>query len=605
MRHSVTIDFAGDKFQITCPMWANELVKNLPSRRWSKAKRAWQVPLLRLTVDGIKNLTTIEGVLVTPAARKALEGYAEKKAKAPSGDGFPSWYPFRKEPYPPAKHQLKVLDKMWRSHCYGLHHDMGTFKTRTFIDFACAKRMSGDIDAMLIVVKLSGRRNWREQFVGPLQVIQEDRTVKTYDHGWAPIPVDLFLPDTDYKQAFFKWMAQPHDFKVMVVGVESLSQGRMKDWMMDFMMTRGRVLMVIDESHLISNHKALRTEACFEAGKQAVWRGTGTGTPISKGPLNLYSQFEFLDPDIIGIGDFYAFRNRYAVVIEKKTKAGQKYPMIVGYQNIEELTKTVAPYTDEVRKSDVLELPPKNYLPHVYVQATKEQRELYSKIKEEGAYLLKGTNEQVVKNVLELGLRLHQVAQGFMPTYEETPYIGRKGDDRIRRIATWHPVVPLKRNPKLIELVDIAGADRQFIVWCSYRVALEAIVQALSDEYPKDSIVQIHGGISENDRAVWRNEYQRGKHKFMVGNMVTGGTSDTWTACETMVYYDNTENMIDRLQSEDRAHRGGLRHPVDYIDLVMEKTVDVTRIKSIEQKVDLAEYIRRNIRDAAKLLEGG
>ena len=152
---------------------------------------------------------------------------------------------------------------------------------------------------------------------------------------------------------------------------------------------------------------------------------------------------------------------------------------------------------------------------------------------------------------------------------------------------------------------QLCRADRQFIIWASYRPVLAAIVEVLSDAYPKDSIVQIHGDISEADRAAFRQEYQRGKHKFMVGNTQTGGTADTWTACETMVYFDNTNKMVDRLQSEDRAHRGGLTHPVDYVDLIMERTPDVMRMKAIVQKVDLSEFVRRNIRDAAKLLEGG
>lgn len=612
MRSAVQIDAAGGKFVIVCPFWANELVGNhVPNRRWSKSRKVWEAPVLKMTVRGIRELAKMEGVQITAQAKEALEAYEEKAAMLGArAGGFPSWYPFKTklrradgsgvDEYPVYKHSRRVLDKKWGQKAFALHHDMGTAKTRTEIDYACALRMDGKIDAMLVMVKLSGRRNWLEQFNGPMSV-----GGVLYAEGWAPIPASVYLPYTDDPRGFDRWLSSSHDFKVMVVGLESLSQGRMPEMVERFLLRAGRVYGAIDESHLIANHKSIRSEHVYDFRSLCEYRDTMTGTPISKAPLDLYGQFEWLDPDIIGIGDFYAFRNRYATVIEQKTKSGQKYPLIVGYQNIEELTKLLAPYTDEVRKSDVLELPPKNYLPHVYVQPTKEQAALYKKVKDEGAYLLsESKGEQVVKNVLELGLRLHQIAQGFMPEYEETPYIGRKGDDRIRRVATWHPIVAIERNPKLIELVDIARADRQFIIWASYRAAIDAIIARLQDKYPKDSIVQIHGGISENDRAVWRQEYQAGKHKFMVGNTQTGGTSDTWTACETMIYYDNTERMIDRAQSEDRAHRGGLRHTVDYLDLVMERTVDVTRIKSIGQKMDLAEYVRLNIRNAGALLDG-
>jgi hypothetical protein len=53
--------------------------------------------------------------------------------------------------------------------------------------------------------------------------------------------------------------------------------------------------------------------------------------------------------------------------------------------------------------------------------------------------------------------------------------------------------------------------------------------------------------------------------------------------------------MVDRQQSEDRAHRKGLNHPVLYVDIVAEKTIDVTIMKAIKEKVDLTTYVRNLI----------
>lgn len=613
MREHVVIGFEDGHVTIACPFWANELVQNhVPNRRWSKAKRHWYAPLLRTTVEGVHRLRVMEGVQVTDSMLNAMEDYekvANTKAVAPGK--FPSWYPFKTklkrsdgsgvDEYKPYKHALTALDKKWGKHAFALHHDMGTAKTRTLIDFSCALRMEGKINALLIMVKLSGRRNWLEQLHGPMTIGGIE-----YAEGWAPLPVDVHLPVTGKEKEFHRWLRRPHDFKAMVVGLESLSQGRMHELVEEFLRVSVHVHGVVDESHLIANYKSIRSQRVYGFRSMVDYRDNSTGTPIKQDPLDVYGQYEWLDPEIIGIGDWYAFRNRYAVIIEQKTKAGKKFPMVVGYQNIDELTKVLAPYSDEVRKKDVLDLPPKNYLPHLYVQPTAKQAALYKKVKDEGAYTLsKAKGEQVVKNALELELRLHQIAQGFMPEYTETPYLGRAGDDRIRRDATWHAIVPVEHNPKLIELVDVCRADRQFIIWVSYRAALDAVVELLSGAYPKASICQIHGGISEGDRAVFRAQYQKGKHKYMVGNTATGGTADTWTACETMIYLDNSNRMVDRLQSEDRAHRGGLMHTVDYLDIVMEGTCDVSRMKAIEQKIDLAEYFRRNLKNISQLLSGG
>ena len=47
-----------------------------------------------------------------------------------------------------------------------------------------------------------------------------------------------------------------------------------------------------------------------------------TGSPVTKNPLDLYSQCEFLDPWLLDFTSYYSFRNRYA---EMKTKSLLEY----------------------------------------------------------------------------------------------------------------------------------------------------------------------------------------------------------------------------------------------------------------------------------------
>lgn len=584
MNVKMQIDFDAGKFLIRCPMWANDLVRNLPDRRWSKAKKAWVAPLLRLNAKHIGDLIGMAGVEATPAAKQALTNYRETvaKRKVESG-GFPAWYKFKREP---RKWQREALNKKWGKTAFALHADRRTGKCLVSINYACALRMEGKIDAVLIAVKLSGRRTWLEQF-------EID----------ASIPYDIYLPYTDDPKGFDQWLNRKHDFKVMVIGIESLSEGKMIEFARRFVMTHGKVYMAIDEAHLIAGHKSIRTERCIELGKQCAYRDTMTGTPLRKSPLDLFSQFEFLDPEIFGIGDYYAFRNQYAVVLEQKTKTGQKYPMIVGYKNIEELSKTAAPYVYEITKREAFKDHPEQIFEKAHVQMTAAQAKLYDQIKREKAYEFKG-KELVVQNVLELMLRLHQVAGGFVPTYTETPYLGRGNIEKLRKVATWHPIMPWKNNPKIAEIIDLASDDCQFIIWAAYRAEIAAIVEALGHTYPKERVREVHGGISEADRAEFRHEFQAGKVKYIVGNTATGGSADSWSACETMIYYNNTQNMIDREQSMDRPILDGLDHSVLYVDIIMEKTVDDTIMRSIQAKVDLSEYVRNNIRDVGALLDG-
>ena len=175
----------------------------------------------------------------------------------------------------------------------------------------------------------------------------------------------------------------------------------------------------------------------------------------------------------------------------------------------------------------------------------------------------------------------------------------------MRRVAEWHRIMPPAENPKVQEILDIAKEDKQQIIWCAYRQELDAVANVIRDAHPNELVREFHGGIGDDDREAFKREYQAGKAKFLVGNTATGGVGHTFTACEIMTFYNNTEKMIDRVQAEDRAHRRGLKHSVLYIDLVMEKTCDVLRLQSLQNKMDLAEFLRLRVREASDLLGDG
>lgn len=577
----ITVDYdpISERFIIKCPFWANDSLNGLHGKRFLRAKQGWGVTMTRRNVEYIAAQLRDTGLAAfSERAHEVLDESIVKLTNMGKGQGgFPAWYPFKTKP---RAHQVKCMDKWYGQPAFACFMDRGTGKTKTTIDIASALRMEDKIDCMIVACKLSGRRNWEEE--------------------WAmhsPIGASFHFPDTSKKKEFKRWMTEPHDMKVMVIGLESLSAGSMAGMMREFAMAHTKVMMAIDESHMIANPKARRALECVTMRNLTAYRTTLTGTPISTGPMNLYMQFEFLDPDIIGTGDYYSFRNRYAVMGGYRNAQGR--PMqIVGYQNIEELTATVAPFVFECRKSEVLDLPPKVFKKS-YVELTKEQRTLYDKIKKEQTYEWAG-KEVTCENVLGVALRLHQVAGGYITTYTEEE--GPNG--KIKRVPTVHEIVPWDKNPKVLDMLDYAADEKPMIIWCAYRAEIAACVAALKEKFPHLVTREIHGGVSEADRNRAKDEFQSGKCTYLVGNTATGGASLTLTACEIMYYFNNTEKMVDREQSEDRAHRDGLTHSVLYIDSIAERTVDVTIMKSLGLKVNLSDYIRDHIANASRLLAG-
>lgn len=586
----LVIDVVNAKFLITCPLWANDLVRDLPSRRFDKARKGWAAPILKQNVDFLrKRLVKVPGVRLTDAAKAALDGFDSKLKVLRTGDGFPSWYRFKREP---RKHQQQALDRGYGAKAFALFMDMQTGKSKTAIDMVAAHRMEGHITGVLVLTKLALRYNWKGHFEAD-----------------CPIPYSICLPTTDREREFDAWLKQPHDFKVMVVGWESLSAGRMSELCRRFMAYPGRAI-IGDETTFITGHKSIRTDVTIELGRMAEYRYALTGTPALEGPMNLYTQFEYLDPNVIGIGDFYAFRNRYAIMggyMREVGRSGKKIPtQIVGYQNLDELMELIAPYVFQITKKEAYDLPPKRYQTRT-VQLLKAQREVYDRIKKEGVLTLKGGEDHVLKNVLEVMLRLHQVAGGYGVTPREERYWGRDQNgqpvEKIRMHYDPYPLVPPAHNPKIIETLDVVreAKHKQGIIWVTYRHEIDDIVKLLKGDY---RVGQLHGGVKERDRQPVVDAFKAGDIQWMVANPATGGMGYTMMASEVNVFYNNTFKAIDRAQAEDRAWGDGQTKSGMWIDIAAERTVDLTILKALAVKQDLSEFVRHRINEAINLLDG-
>jgi len=73
------------------------------------------------------------------------------------------------------------------------------------------------------------------------------------------------------------------------------------------------------------------------------------------------------------------------------------------------------------------------------------------------------------------------------------------------------------------------------------------VCEALRERYGHDAVVEIHGGVSDNDRDHnVQNLFQTGKARFLVGNAATGGVGLNMTRAELVVYYSNSFSFTDR-----------------------------------------------------------
>lgn len=555
----VKIDYDDKKgrFLISSPPWDADRARAIPNRRWNKAHRVWYAPALRANAKYILEVYKRDAEF-SPEALLALNTAVLPK-KIDRKDAFPGWYNFKTDPF---DHQRKALEATYPVNHSALFMEMGTGKTKVGIDSYTARAMQGNINAVTVVCPVCVRDNWMDEI-----------------DVHCPIEHSSMVLDTKKIKQVQEWMLDDDGFKWLIVGVESLAQGRAHEYADKFMLTH-TAGMIVDESSRIKNFKATRSEKCVSLGLKSNYRMIMTGTPITQGIHDLYMQFEFLDSQIISIGDYYSFRNRYVIM------GGFEERQIVGYQNVEELLDYVKPFTFYAQKKDVLDLPDKLYSKRVVKMSPAQEKaykELNGKNKET---IINGTVIEI-EHVLEKMLRLQQIVGGFYPTEFEDVITGKiKGD-----------VKPLPgKNPKLEELLlvteEITGSA---VIWARYRHEIKMIADALREKYGEESVVEYHGGIDRDQRKQNIGDYESGKTRWFVGNQGAGGIGINLVFGHTMIYYSNTFSLDERLQSEDRSHRIGQDEDVLYIDLMMENSIDHDIVEAIRLKCDMADYVKRKL----------
>lgn len=580
----VDYDDKRGRFVIKCPIWDNQRVRALPNRRWNKASGSWHAPAIRSNIEFMEQMYAESATTaLSPAAKAKIDGYLDSRKNRARTNPFPAYYGFKR---PPRPKQMEALEKTYGLHAVALFMDMRTGKTKVAIDWACAMRIEGKIDRVLLICPLGLRKNWKREFIKD-----------------APIPIDAFLLDASKPKDFERWVTTPHDFKWLLVGVESLSAGKAIEFCKRFALTSTRLLAAVDESSKIKNHSATCAENAVSLARMSEARMIMTGTPLAKNPLDLYMQYEFLDPDIIGLGDYYSFRARYAEM------GGYENREVIGYNNLDELIELVSPYTFQVRQHEVFDSSKTRVLREV--QMSTEQRRLYKELKTKSRLGLLGSDlELVVQNVLEKTLRLQEIAGGFV-SYQHTE------EELAKLREVWGPAKKLPRtyrvpipgkNPKIQEVLNCAEEyEGPTIIWCAFKDEIYAVCAALREKYGKDQVVELHGDIGEEQRDINVYElFQKRKARFCVGNAATGGMGLTMDVADNIFYFSNTHNFINREQSEERGTAEGKNTLI--VDICCESSVDGLIVASNEEKKDLSEYIRGKIdeareKDRAALIE--
>lgn len=425
----------------------------------------------------------------------------------------------------------------------------------TAIAVTGAAYLMGKVKRVLIVAPTSVCAVWPKEF---------------QDYAAFPYTIKTMLGDKHKRLKELDDLIRfpyPH-LKVAVINYESTWRDGIYEALEDY----DADLIICDESQRIKTHDSEQSKAMHRLGDKARYKMILSGTPIQNNAVDIFSQYRFLDRSIFG-QNFYAFRNRYAVM------GGFNRKQIVGYRDLDQLIQKEHSIAYRVTKGEALDLPEQTFETR-YIAMSAKERNLYDRLRRDSFAELSDGGTITATTVLTKLLRLQQFTGGFLVE-----------DDAAKP--------KLVSNGKLDALSDIlqdyvVEGKKKLVIFARFLPEVHEIERLTDKMLSKHGMktVAIYGEIKKEDRGGIVQQFQTDPDTMVfIGQIDTAGTGITLTAADTCVYYSVNFNYATYSQSLSRIHRIGQHHPCTYIHLVAENSVDTTILASLSKKEDLAKTV--------------
>jgi|AGTN01.1.fsa_nt_gi Superfamily II DNA/RNA helicases, SNF2 family len=534
-----------------------EELKQLPGRRYNADAKVWELPLNEFSVKSLRSLGLLVQGYEAPASKAKILAEA-KPIVRPRING--KLY----------DHQIRAfnfsLETYRRGQGVALLMDMGTGKTITAIAIAGTLYASNLIKRLLVVSPLSITGVWKSEFC------------KFADYNYI-----LKVLDGSVKQKA-EDLAKRSDAEALQIAVVNYESA----WRMEEEIRAWAPEMIIcDESTKIKNHAAKASKSLHKLAMSAKYRMILTGTPVTNSPIDLFSQYKFLDTGIFG-SSFYAFRSRYAVL------GGYGNHQIVRYVNLDDLTQRARSIAYRVRLADAVELPdkideivPVELEPRALKIYKNIEAQSYAELAADAAAADAAGGVITTRNVLTKLLRFSQITGGF---------IRADGVDNERATQL--------SNSKLAALEDIIDRcleqGEKIVIFVRFIAEIKAINALLETKKVKYSCV--YGEVKDRDTQV-KAFQENAEIKAFIGQLATTSMGLTLTAAHVAVFYSLDFNFANYEQSRARIHRIGQTQKCVYYHLVAKDTVDERIMDALKTKGDVAQMIVDDYKTTLKDVE--
>lgn len=456
----------------------------------------------------------------------------------------------------PRPEQVEALNRMAGKSAFALLMSMRTGKSKCILDDFGRLELTGQINNLIVLAPGGVYRTWATAWHDHVSNDLQSRT-------------SVYVWQSNKKTNAKEWQKQKFDGpRVLFMNIEALSNVDEARDLCTWLLRARPTMLVVDESTCIKSPKAKRAKYVINTlGPMARVRRILSGLPTPRSPLDLYMQFAFLNYGILNQRSYYTFRARYAIMQDIVVGA-RRIPLVVGYQNENELQRLIAPHSYRV------EFRPN--IPSTYtiqdIELTKEQQYFYHEMKEFSTAKLEAERHVTATIVITQLLKLHQILCGFVK--DETGVVVE---------------IPEYRTRELIKILDRIGGKA--VIWCSYDYSIRKVSERLMEEYGEPSVARFWGGNvnqREDEEARFLSDP---KCQFMLATPDAGGKGRTWSVADLVIYYSSTNDLEKRDQSEYRVQGVGKERQVDYIDLIAPDTVEMKILQALRKKIDMASTI--------------
>lgn len=487
----------------------------------------------------------------------------------------------------PMAHQLIGCQRLAVAPFFAMGAEQGTGKTWMLLADAEYRWQQNEIDAALVIAPNGVHANW---------IIREIPA-----HLSAPVSATFWQSGPSKRQlavlakqltAAARDKTERSQLYVHAMNVDAVNTKGGFEHASRFIdsFAHGRVVIIVDESHTIKNPAAKRTQRVIELGRKCAVRRIASGTLVANSPLDLFSQYDFLAPGLLGTRSYRAFVAEYADLLPEGSQLIQDImrktgargaPQVVArnkdgtlrFRNLDKLSGLMAPHTFRVTKDECLDLPDKIYQTH-YFDLLPEQQRAYEHVLNERNWIKPG-GEIDTFTALTVITKLRQITSGFI-------------------LSDGEPTELLNAAPRMAALEEaLDECSGPVIIWASFQEEIRQIAAMLRKA--GEEVREYHGGTKSADRTAAIDDFQSGRVRFFVGNPAAAGTGLTLTAAETAIYYSCDFSLGQRLQSEDRCHRIGTTKHVVYIDIVGRETIDERIALALQTKKVTAQMIMEGL----------